>query len=136
VQPDLADTVKRAAVAADGRASLSDTGLVDYCRFLDRTAARACGSSADGGGAGGAPTAALEAMHRNAAQMMLVFKFLDQDGSGAVDVAEFRAGVELLNSRLPPEQAMADVGALFRSIDLDSNGQIEFDEFCAVFKRM
>jgi diadenosine tetraphosphatase ApaH/serine/threonine PP2A family protein phosphatase len=135
VQPDLAATVKRAAVAADGSATLSDTGLVDYCRFLDRIAARAASGSADGASdAGGAPSAALEAMHRNAAQMMMVFKFLDQDGSGAVDGAEFRAGVELLNSRLPPEQAMADVDALFESIDLDSNGHIEFEEFCAVFK--
>ena len=73
-------------------------------------------------------------MHRNAAQMEMVFRFLDQDGSGAVDAAEFRAGVELLNSRLPPEQAMADVDALFDSIDLDSNGHIEFEEFRAVFK--
>ena len=73
-------------------------------------------------------------MHRNAAQMMVVFRFLDQDGSGAVDVTEFRAGVELLNSRLPPEQAMADVDALFESIDLDSDGHIQFEEFCAVFK--
>lgn len=135
VQPDLVATVKRAAVAADGSATLSDTGLVDYRRFLDRIAARAASGGTDGASdGGGAPTAALEAMHRNAAQMMVVFRFLDQDGSGAVDVAEFRAGVELLNSRLPPDQAMADVDKLFESIDLDSDGQIQFEEFCAVFK--
>ena len=132
VQQDLAATVKRAAVAADGSATLSDTGLVDYGRFLERIAAS--GGTDGASGWGGAPTAALEAMHRNAAQMMMVFRFLDQDGSGAVDAAEFRAGVELLNSRLPPEQAMADVDALFDSIDLDSNGHIEFEEFRAVFK--
>ena len=135
VQPDLAPTVKRAAVAADGSATLSDTGLIDYGRFLERIAARAASGGTDGAsGWGGAPTAELEAMHRNAAQMMMVFRFLDQDGSGAVDAAEFRAGVELLNSRLPPEQAMADVDALFDSIDLDGNGHIEFEEFRAVFK--
>ena len=79
----------------------------------------------------GAPNAALETMYRNASQMMMVFRFLDQDGSGAVDAAEFRAGVELLNSRLPPEQAMPDVDALFASIDLDGSGSIDFSEFCA-----
>ena len=66
--------------------------------------------------------------------MMAVFRFLDQDGSGAVDVAEFRAGVELLNSRLPPEQAMSDVDQLFATIDANGNGIIEFDEFAAFFK--
>jgi Ca2+-binding EF-hand superfamily protein len=126
VQPGLADTVKRAKLGADGSATLSDTGLIDYRRFLEQTAARAAR-----GDARGAPNAALETMYRNASQMMMVFRFLDQDGSGAVDAAEFRAGVELLNSRLPPEQAMPDVDALFASIDLDGSGSIDFSEFCA-----
>jgi len=54
-----------------------------------------------------------------------VFVHYDRDGSGAIDMREFRALVASLGLLIPAEE----VDNTFRSIDLDDNGTIEFEEF-------
>jgi len=54
-----------------------------------------------------------------------VFVHYDRDGSGAIDMAEFRALVASLGLLIPAEE----VENTFRAIDLDNNGTIEFEEF-------
>jgi len=54
-----------------------------------------------------------------------VFVHYDRDGSGAIDMAEFRALVASLGLMIPADE----VENTFRAIDLDNNGTIEFEEF-------
>jgi len=54
-----------------------------------------------------------------------VFVHYDRDGSGAIDMKEFRALVASLGLLIPAEE----VDNTFRAIDLDNNGTIEFEEF-------
>jgi len=54
-----------------------------------------------------------------------VFVHYDRDGSGAIDMAEFRALVASLGLLIPAEE----VENTFRAIDLDNSGTIEFEEF-------
>jgi len=54
-----------------------------------------------------------------------VFVHYDRDGSGAIDMAEFRALVATLGLLIPAEE----VENTFRAIDLDNSGTIEFEEF-------
>jgi len=54
-----------------------------------------------------------------------VFVHYDRDGSGAIDMAEFRALVASLGLLIPAEE----VENTFRAIDLDNNGTLEFEEF-------
>jgi len=54
-----------------------------------------------------------------------VFVHYDRDGSGAIDMAEFRALVASLGLLIPAEE----VENTFRAIDLDGNGTLEFEEF-------
>jgi len=54
-----------------------------------------------------------------------VFVHYDRDGSGAIDMKEFRALVASLDLLIPAEE----VENTFRAIDLDNSGTIEFEEF-------
>jgi len=54
-----------------------------------------------------------------------VFVHYDRDGSGAIDMSEFRALVASLGLLIPAEE----VENTFKSIDLDDNGTVEFEEF-------
>jgi len=54
-----------------------------------------------------------------------VFVHYDRDGSGAIDMAEFRALVASLGLLIPAEE----VENTFNAVDLDGNGTIEFEEF-------
>lgn len=64
-------------------------------------------------------------------QLRTVFDQLDFDGSGAIGVDEIEfplIGLGLANNRY-------DVETLYEEMDLDKNGEIDFDEFLTVVKR-
>jgi len=54
-----------------------------------------------------------------------VFVHYDRDGSGSIDMAEFRALVASLGLLIPAEE----VENTFKAIDLDDSGTLEFEEF-------
>ena len=56
------------------------------------------------------------------------FKIADDNGSGALDFAEFQKCVRDFGLNLDP----IDVQGLFKSMDLDQSGQIDFNEFLRV----
>ena len=76
----------------------------------------------------------MEILYANHQMLMTVFKFLDFDGNGSIDVDEFKTGVDILNKRLPEDRQLKNPEALFRQIDRDGNGIIDLDEFEEVFK--
>ena len=53
------------------------------------------------------------------------FDYFDEDGSGRIDIKEFRR----LFKVLAPDSTRAEADAGYEAIDTDGNGDIDFDEF-------
>mmetsp|Transcript_129980 Transcript_129980/g.243099 ORF Transcript_129980/g.243099 Transcript_129980/m.243099 type:complete len:700 (+) Transcript_129980:86-2185(+) len=131
LQPQLVQTVKRAHQINGGKPTLVDTGLIDSTRFVNRFTLmykHGLASSSE------ISDETLEVLYSNHEQLRTVFEFLDTDGSGTLSLEEFQAGVKLLNERLPPEQHLTDADKLFSAVDIDRSGEIDADEFYAVFQ--
>lgn len=133
LQPQLVQTVKRAHQINGGKPTLVDTGLIDSTRFVNHYTLmykRGLPSSSE------ISDETLEVLYSNHEQLRTVFEFLDTDGSGTVSLEEFQAGIKLLNERLPPEQHLTDADNLkiFSAVDIDRSGEIDADEFYAVFQ--
>jgi len=73
-------------------------------------------------------TQTLEVLQKNNEMLVLAFKFLDTDHSGAIDREEFQRGFDLLNKRLSDDgakkNALGDPNELFDLLDADGNGEI------------
>lgn len=63
-------------------------------------------------------------MQQNNEMLVLAFKYLDTDRSGAIDRDEFKRGINLLNKRLPERNKLGDPMELFDLLDEDGNGEI------------
>jgi Ca2+-binding EF-hand superfamily protein len=66
----------------------------------------------------------VETLQENHKMLLMAFKYLDSDHSGAIDRDEFQKGIEILNKRLPERSKLGDPRALFDLLDLDGNGEI------------
>lgn len=53
------------------------------------------------------------------------FKIMDDNGSGSLDMYEFKKGIRDFKVEMDP----VDVEHLFKALDIDGNGTIDFDEF-------
>jgi Ca2+-binding EF-hand superfamily protein len=67
----------------------------------------------------------LDAMKKNAVKLIDLFRDWDDDGNGAIDKKEMRQAVAALGFEAPRKE----VDAFFDSIDKDSSGFIEYEEF-------
>ena len=56
------------------------------------------------------------------------FKIMDDNGSGTLDMYEFKKGIRDFKVDMDP----VDVENLFKAFDLNGNGDIDFDEFIRV----
>lgn len=58
--------------------------------------------------------------------LLLAFKYLDIDRSGAIDREEFQRGVDLLNSKMTSSggRLVEDPEELFDLMDIDGDGEI------------
>lgn len=67
-----------------------------------------------------------------------MFSGLDFNGSGSVDIAEFRSAIEYVNSTSAGTgKGFGDrrqINALFRAMDADGNGAVDFGEFMMVIR--
>jgi len=75
----------------------------------------------------------MNTLHDNKDMLLSIFKFLDIDGSGDIDLEEFKVGIELLNKRLPEHSHFHDAEELFNMLDVDNSGAIHLEEFEKVF---
>lgn len=50
---------------------------------------------------------------------------MDDNGSGSLDMYEFKKGIRDFKVEMDP----VDVEHLFKALDIDGNGTIDFDEF-------
>lgn len=56
------------------------------------------------------------------------FKIMDDNGSGTLDLQEFRKGIKDFQVDIDPK----DVDNLFKAFDINNNGDIDYDEFVRV----
>lgn len=78
-------------------------------------------------------TTQVESLQENHEMLLLAFKYLDTDKSGAIDREEFSRGIELLNKRLPERNKLGDADELFDLLDADGSGEIDMNEFNQMF---
>jgi len=78
-----------------------------------------------GGGGGGKTQGDERVVNRLKNILKPFFKKYDKDGSNALDVEEMGSLLKDLGETLKPEQ----IKSLFRKIDLDKSGSIDFNEF-------
>ncbi|CAJ1947789.1 unnamed protein product [Cylindrotheca closterium] len=78
----------------------------------------------------------MNTLHESKDMLISIFKFMDVDGSGDVDLEEFKVGIELLNKRLPESSRFEDAEELFKLLDKDNSGSIDLEEFERVFDDM
>merc|ERR1711953_1309409 len=60
-----------------------------------------------------------------------MFREMDEDGSGELDIEELRNASEDIKSQLQRICNMEDVEEIFKSLDYDESGSVDIDEFCA-----
>eukprot|EP00854_Cymbomonas_tetramitiformis_P029575 gene29575-36854_t len=61
-----------------------------------------------------------------------IFSYIDQDGSGAIDIDELLTVLEQVSANSKTVMSKIEVTKLFEEADADGSGEIEFSEFCAV----
>jgi len=65
-------------------------------------------------------------------EMQAAFHFFDVDASGHIDAKEFRRALPLMGEDVPAEK----VDALFKLVDKNGSGTIDFPEFCVLVRGM
>merc|ERR1719384_2656096 len=59
-----------------------------------------------------------------------MFREMDEDGSGELDLFELRGASEEIKAQLQRICNMEDVEEIFKSLDYDESGNVDIDEFC------
>merc|ERR1712079_803949 len=59
-----------------------------------------------------------------------MFREMDEDNSGELDIFELRGASEEIKSQLQRICNMEDVEEIFKSLDYDESGAVDIDEFC------
>merc|ERR1719414_1744466 len=67
--------------------------------------------------------------HRSLRDVHKVFKELDVNGDGVLELHEVMAGFEKMFGE--NSEQVRDVEAMFSRLDLDGSGRIDYTEFCA-----
>ena len=78
----------------------------------------------------------LQVLQKNHAMLLAAFEYLDKNGNGLIDRDEFRAGIDLLNKRLPDNARVKDSDELFSVLDIDGSGEIDIQEFSQIFQSL
>ena len=72
----------------------------------------------------------LEGLQTNKDDCIGMFKLMDTDGNGTIDLQEFLSGMERFNREfLKGKKQIKASKELFESLDLDGSGEISIDEF-------
>ncbi|XP_051870398.1 serine/threonine-protein phosphatase with EF-hands 1 [Pristis pectinata] len=76
----------------------------------------------------------IEAMYRHRADLEIIFGIIDKDHSGLISMEEFRQTWKLFSSHLHIHLDDQSVDDLARSIDINNDGSIDFNEFLEAFR--
>jgi len=75
-----------------------------------------------------------DAIRRSQVQLKAVFRDMDKDRSGSIDVQEFKAGLEAMNILLACPITDVQIGKLHKALDKDGDGVINYEEFLKCFE--
>jgi Ca2+-binding EF-hand superfamily protein len=75
-----------------------------------------------------------DAIRKSKVQLKAVFREMDTDHSGNIDVQEFRAGLEAMNILLQCPMTDVQIAKLHKAVDKDGDGYINYDEFLKSFE--
>jgi len=119
------DLFKVFDVNGDGEISINE-----FCKALEESAElKHVTESID--------TQTMDALQKNNEMLVMAFKYLDTDKSGAIDRDEFQRGIDLLNKRLSGSgRVKIDPNELFDLLDADGNGEIDVKEFNQMFRHI
>ncbi|XP_072900706.1 serine/threonine-protein phosphatase with EF-hands 1 isoform X2 [Hemitrygon akajei] len=76
----------------------------------------------------------IEAMYKHRADLEIIFGIIDKDHSGLISMEEFRQTWKLFSSHLHIHLDDQSVDDLARSIDINKDGSIDFNEFLEAFR--
>lgn len=75
-----------------------------------------------------------DAIRKSKVQLKAVFRDMDKDKSGTLDVLEFKAGLEAMNILLEHPMTDMQIHKLHKALDKDGDGTINYDEFLKSFE--
>nr|XP_045623056.1 serine/threonine-protein phosphatase with EF-hands 2-like [Procambarus clarkii] len=81
----------------------------------------------------GGPTV-VEALYRHKNSLETIFTLIDKDNSGVISMEEFSETCELLSRHIDVSISKQEIADLARSIDINKDGSIDFNEFLECFR--
>ena len=76
-----------------------------------------------------------DSLYKNLNALQYIFRLMDTDGSGTVGTEEFVSAIMLMSKHLHGTQMTEDdAREMANAIDMDHNGEIDFNEFAESFR--
>ncbi|XP_055328222.1 serine/threonine-protein phosphatase with EF-hands 2-like isoform X2 [Paramacrobiotus metropolitanus] len=76
----------------------------------------------------------FETLYAHKDNLEVIFRWMDQDNSGILTMEEFQKGCILLNKHMGSPLSEEQIRDLAVSLDINKDGQIEFNEFLEAFR--
>jgi Ca2+-binding EF-hand superfamily protein/diadenosine tetraphosphatase ApaH/serine/threonine PP2A family protein phosphatase len=74
------------------------------------------------------------AIYKGRYKLKHLFRKMDLDGNGKIDLKEFQIGINALNLTLDAPLTQDQVKIIFDAVDTDGSGEIDFEEFIKAFE--
>ncbi|OQS02982.1 calcineurin-like phosphoesterase [Thraustotheca clavata] len=115
--------------------SMDSNQMINYIQFLDRYQTAGQVETNDNDTTTTERRSMFNNMYRYRKRLEALFQVFDRDGNGTINLEEFKAGIEILNSHLPPNmKPFTNPEELMRSLDFSHDNEININEFMECFR--